>query len=479
MPTADYEEKVRSILEAVETSDDIYPDNADLLKRYQRDKELNGMSSATQQRNLSYLKKTAEQAGETCFEDMDKADVKDLVVWIHSRDLSDDTVDTYKKAIRSFWKWMNDGEDPDNIEQISWIDLSNSNGNGKLPKDLLTKEDVQRQIEAAKNPRDKAFISLLYETGARIGELIDLTVGDIEDRTHGKKIVIDGKTGARRLPLVESVPHLNDWLAKHPNPDLDAPLWCKIQQGGPTEHLDVHEVEDVREVHGIGPSYAEQLNEAGIEDGNDLLDCGPEEIADTVGVDISTVNKWLKQFDSDAKLNDDMKLGYRYIREKILKTTMERAGIDKPSNPHHYRHSRASYLANELKEAQLCEWFGWAQGSDVPARYVHLSGRDIDNAYNQLHGIEEPDDDEDEPDVIQCGRCQELNEPTAAFCMRCGFALDQQADDFEADADDKIKESYKEADPSDDELLGAIDTLNEKLEDLDPEAKEKLFEQMG
>jgi integrase len=89
---------------------------------------------------------------------------------------------------------------------VKWIKLSNGNGSRKLLKDLLTKDDIEAQVAAAKNPRDKALIYLLYETGARIGELIDLTVGDIEDRKHGKKVVVEGKTGARRLPLAESVP---------------------------------------------------------------------------------------------------------------------------------------------------------------------------------------------------------------------------------------------------------------------------------
>ena len=44
-----------------------------------------------------------------------------------------------------------------------------------------------------------------------------LAVEDTEDRNHHKKVVIEGKTGARWLPLVESVPHLNNWLNKHPN----------------------------------------------------------------------------------------------------------------------------------------------------------------------------------------------------------------------------------------------------------------------
>ena len=195
-PTADYEAKVESVFEMVEESDTIHPDNADLLREYRRDKELNGMSAATQQRNLSYLKIIAEHVGGTRFEEMDTTDVKALVEWVHDRDLADATVDTYKKVIRQFWMWMNDGEPPD---EVSWLTISTGQSNDTLPQDLLTKEDIKQQINAAKNPRDKAFIAVLYETGARIGELIDLAVGDIEDREHGRKITIDGKTGARRL----------------------------------------------------------------------------------------------------------------------------------------------------------------------------------------------------------------------------------------------------------------------------------------
>ena len=405
MPTDDFTKRLESTAENIKTSEAIHPRNKDLIRDYQRDQVLNGLAEATLLKNVTRMKIVAEHVGKP-FDEMDKNDVKDLVEWVHSRDYSDDTIYTYKSVICGFWKWMNSTEDGEAPPETKWIQLSPPDSSNTLPKDLLTKEDIQNQIDAAKNPRDKALISILYETGARIGEIIDLTVGDIEDRKHGKKVVIDGKTGARRLPLVESVPHINNWLNKHPNPEKDNPLWCKIQQGNP-----------------------------------------------------------------------DDQLGYRYIREKILKKNMERAEIDKPSNPHHYRHSRASYLANELKEAQLCAWFGWVQGSDVPARYVHLSGRDIDNAYDEMHGLYEPENEGDTPDVIECPRCQELNEPKAAFCMRCGFAIDHETvGDFEAEVDTKIKESYKEADPSDTETVDKIDTLDEILED--PEVKAALLEKL-
>ncbi len=404
MPTEDFEKRVESIAHNIETSESIHPRNKELILDYKRDQVLNGLKNATLSKNITRMKVVAEHVGDQPFDEMDQSGVKDIVEWVHSRDYTEQTIYTYKSVIRTFWKWMNGGEIPD---EAKWIELRASHINGKLPKDLLSKDDIEAQVEAANNPRDRALIWMLYETGARIGELIDLTVGDIEDRKHGKKVVIEGKTGARRLPLVESVPHINKWLSDHPNPTKDAPLWCKIQQGSP-----------------------------------------------------------------------DDQLGYRYIRDKILRKTMKEADIDKPSNPHHYRHSRASYLANHLKEAQLCAWFGWVQGSDVPARYVHLSGRDIDNAYDEMHGLYVPEEEGDEPQVRECGRCQELNEPEAAFCMRCGYALKgESAAGFEADVEEDVKQDYAETDPEDVTTKEKIDTIDDLLDD--PDVKTALLERMG
>jgi integrase len=376
MPTHDYEKQVEQIMERVEASDEIHDNNKEKIQEYHRDLKLDGIAPATQQKYLAYLVVVGKHVGTTHFEDMDKDDVKDLVAWVQSKDHAPSTVDTYKEIIRQFWSWLRGkdakGEYPD---EVAWIKVDTKRSSGKLPSDLLTKEDVEKQIEACHNARDKALIAILWETGARIGELIDVTVGDIEDRKHGMKITIDGKTGSRRLPLVESVPYLNKWLNEHPNPTKDAPLWCKIQQGTP-----------------------------------------------------------------------DDQLGYRYIRSKVLERSMDDAEIDKPSNPHHYRHSRASHLATKMTEAELCEWFGWVQGSDVPAKYVHLSGRDIDNKYDAMHGIVDEEEDEEEPNVVECPRCDELNEPDAAFCYKCGFAL---TDDARDDVDTLEVDTAEAAEPED------------------------------
>jgi len=58
--------------------------------------------------------------------------------------------------------------------------------------------------------------------------------------------------------------------------------------------------------------------------------------------------------------------------------------INKNVYPHLFRHSRATQLAQHLTESQLRLFFGWSGRSDMPAVYVHLSGRDIDKAICQL-----------------------------------------------------------------------------------------------
>jgi len=119
-------------------------------------------------------------------------------------------------------------------------------------------------------------------------------------------------------------------------------------------------------------------------------------------------------------------IGYKSF-EKAIKKAAEKAGIKKRIHPHILRHSRATVLANFLTEAQMCEYFGWVQGSSMARIYVHLSGRDIDKAINRVYGIEE---EEEEKEIKlrpqKCHRCSEINPPAAKFCYRCGLILDEK-----------------------------------------------------
>jgi integrase/recombinase XerD len=123
-----------------------------------------------------------------------------------------------------------------------------------------------------------------------------------------------------------------------------------------------------------------------------------------------------------------LRLEYGACR-KMLSEAAKRCHIKKRVNPHSFRHARASTLANVLTEAQMNEYLGWIPGSRMPAVYVHLSGRNVDNALFKLNGIktEKEVNEEERPlKPLNCARCQETNSPTNKFCARCGAPLDLQ-----------------------------------------------------
>ncbi len=112
------------------------------------------------------------------------------------------------------------------------------------------------------------------------------------------------------------------------------------------------------------------------------------------------------------------------VASRILRELAQKAGVKKKVSPHAFRHARATHLAKILTEAQMKEFFGWVQSSDMASTYVHLSGRDVDGALLGAYGIKETQ--ESTKPVIRpepCPRCQEQNDPAAKFCRRCGMPL--------------------------------------------------------
>jgi hypothetical protein len=135
-------------------------------------------------------------------------------------------------------------------------------------------------------------------------------------------------------------------------------------------------------------------------------------------------------------------MGYRYIN-KLLRKTANNASINKPVNPHHFRHSRASELAQKLTESQLCEYLGWVQGSGQASTYVHLSGKNIDDAILKMHGLKKDDDVVKRFSPIECPRCKTVNDPSSKFCSQCGMGLDERTMiEFDKEKEKAAKEGF-------------------------------------
>lgn len=361
-----FEDRLSSAERLIKKSNPVSARNSDLIGHFEDYCFSEGLSKGRITKYVLTLRKIAEQLKED-FDRADRDNIESFVNWLERSDYSPWTKHDYKVTVKRFYKWLKGTED-DYPPEVKWIKTTLKKKDVLLPNQLLTEEEVQKLVDAADNPRNKAFIITTYESGARIGEIGGMRIKDVVFEERYTKLMLGGKTGARRVIVVASTPYLNMWIQNHPlKDDPEAPLW----------------------------------------------------------VNMGTVNRYKS-------------MSYPALA-KILKVATKRAGLKKRVTPHKLRHSRATFLATKITEAQMNQIFGWKQGSEMPSIYVHLSGRDVDDAILGVYGLKRVEKEKPKLTPRICPRCGVSNAYDAKFCSKCGLALDIKAAT-------QIEEARKETD---------------------------------
>ncbi|MFH0884360.1 MAG: tyrosine-type recombinase/integrase, partial [Candidatus Micrarchaeota archaeon] len=158
-----------------------------------------------------------------------KATKEDLVAVVgeleSNLDYSEYTRLDYKIILKMFFKWLK-GNDETFPPEINWLKPKLKNEKHKLPEDLITEDEVIRLVNASSQPRDRAIVLVLYESGCRIGELLSLNMGNIKFDQYGAVLRVTGKTGDRRVRIISSAPALASWINIYDRAqDPKAPLW--------------------------------------------------------------------------------------------------------------------------------------------------------------------------------------------------------------------------------------------------------------
>ncbi|WP_312909295.1 tyrosine-type recombinase/integrase [Natronosalvus caseinilyticus] len=137
---------------------------------------------------------------------------------------------------------------------------------------------------------------------------------------------------------------------------------------------------------------------------------------------------------------------------KHLKKAATNAGIDKDRvYPHAFRHARATYMkkSNDYSDLHIEHTLNWAEGSNEHKRYEHLDQDDKINAILRAKGIDAQDDDVD-PEEIDCPQCQRKIPFDANRCPYCSMIIDDRpAEWFQlyreiVNEDDPVKKKYDE-----------------------------------
>lgn len=219
-----FEGQLARLISKIKCSDIDQKNKTDILEFYQ-DYLVQGYSSARKIKYLTLLRSISSQL-EKPFRNATRQDIARWVSRLESSDYSDCTKRDHKVAIKVFFRWLRKSNSYPT--EVDWIKASRSM-NRTLPEQLISEAEVKCIAENALHPRDKAFVLMLYESGCRIGEILSLTIGNVAFDEFGCILLVNGKTGQRRVRIIASAPALALWIDNHPlREHPDAPLWLNL-----------------------------------------------------------------------------------------------------------------------------------------------------------------------------------------------------------------------------------------------------------
>ncbi len=229
----------------------------------------------------------------------------------------------------------------------------------KLAKPIISREEL-REIASFGNTLDRAILYLLFESGMRMGEFVQLRKSDITQIAEGLEVHVPaGKTGERKVIVVEASTFVNRWLEEHPAKG-EGPLW-------------------------LSPEVKKPLCPAGI--------------AKRIRVCVDRLNVHRK------------KQGIPPFNKPI-----------NPHNFRHSRASELGGESG-MTEAILCKVFGWELDSDMPRTYLHLTDEMVKRAVLRTYGKAKAEEEIKIITHRTCARCKEENPIALNYCGRCGADL--------------------------------------------------------
>lgn len=108
------------------------------------------------------------------------------------------------------------------------------------PTKILSKDEAMLIVQQARNYRDRALIFLMWDSAARVSELLNLKKKDVFFDQHSGSIRVNGKTDERIITIIESVADLQELYKKHTG-SMDDFLFC-LPDG---ERLSVHGAQNI------------------------------------------------------------------------------------------------------------------------------------------------------------------------------------------------------------------------------------------
>jgi integrase len=325
------------------------------------------------------------------FKDSTRTDVIDFLDTFRKTETQDPlhkwigTYNVFRIHLIRFFKWLYNPDiepgkrpKPSVVENIA--QLKRKERSIYKPSDLWTQQDDLLFLKYCPTKREKCYHAISRDTSCRPHEIVKLKIKDIVFKTTGNyqyaEALVNGKTGSRPIPLIDSIPYLKDYLDhEHPQPrNPNAPLICGTGKG-----LGRH-ITALR-INSIYLEYKTQI--------------------------------FPRLLDSPNVLPEDK----QRIRE-LLK---------KPWNPYIRRHSALTEKSTILKEHVLRQHAGWSGSSQMHLKYLHYFGNESNESLLEAYGIIDKGIQIDQLRPKQCPNCSEPNKVDSKLCAKCRMILSYDA----------------------------------------------------
>jgi integrase len=251
------------------------------------------------------------------------------------------------------------------------------------PSDLWTEQDDLLFLKYCPSKRMKAYHTVSRDSSCRPHEILKLKISDIQFKTSGSyqyaECLVNGKTGSRHIPLINSIPFVKDYLDhEHPQPNnLNAPFICGVGRDSLGKHM--------------------------------------------LPVSLTNIyTNYKKEYFTSLLLNNNVSAEAKQRIKELLR---------KPFNPYIRRHSALTEKSLNPKIAHILnDHAGWKQGSRMREKYLHYFSNTSNESILEAYGIIPTDKKQSE--LLKpkpCPECSEPNKPDAKFCAKCRMTLKYDA----------------------------------------------------
>jgi integrase len=293
-------------------------------------------------------------------------------------------------VLSRFFKWLYypNIEDPKRRSELSAVErkpdcisgikqLKRKEISCYKPSDLWTQEEDLLFLKWVTNKRDRCYHIMARDLSARPHEILNLKIKDIVFKTAGDKqyaeVLVNGKTGSRHIPLIQSIPYVKDWLSDHPSRNnRNSHVFVGLSRRSTGRPLHINGIYKVYKY------YKEEF--------------------------------FPKLLQDPSVPNED--------KEKIRNLLL------KPFNPYIRRHSALTEKSTKLKSNTLNQHAGWTANSNMAQKYIHYFGNESSESLLEAYGIVTKSNipiDTLNPKI--CPNCSEGNTHDAKFCSKCKMIM--------------------------------------------------------